>query len=112
MGPALDPEKFLKQHYSWAADEASAASDAGERRQAIGAMFENMRLESKAAGQARAILKMKNEGKQRDAVRAWQQLLPMLEQEVLGEGAADMFPANAVKADEKVEPLSFEDAAE
>lgn len=93
IGPQLEPEKFLKEHSRLASEEASAASDAGERRQEIGQLFEGMRLENKAASQARAILKIKNDGKRRDAVRTWQQLLPMLEAEILGE-TEDMFPSN------------------
>lgn len=92
-GPQLDPDKFLERHYAIAAQEQSSASDAGTRRQQIGELFDSMSLESKAASQARAILKMKNDGKKRDAVRSWEQLLPMLQREVLG-GTEDMFPSN------------------
>lgn len=104
IGPYLDPEKFLEKHHEFAVAESSAASEAGERRQEIGALFEGMRLENKAASQARAILKMKNEGKRRDAVRSWQQLLPMLENEILAD-TPDMFPENGTAEEAKVDPV-------
>lgn len=107
LGPNLDPEKFLKLHREFANGESTDASNAGERRVAIGAMFDEMRLEPKAAGQGRAILKMKNEGKMRDAVRTWQQLLPMLEDVVLGgsQDEMDLHPANGTAQEAAVDPL-------
>jgi hypothetical protein len=111
IGPKLDEDKFLQKHNAWASAEKDAASEAGERRQEIGALVEEMNLENKAASQARAVLKIKNEGKRRDAVRSWQVLLPMLEAEILGD-QGDMFPENGgpdTKVDEEnaVTPISF-----
>lgn len=110
LGPALEPEKFIEAHRRLANAEASAASDAGERRQQIGALFEGMRLENKAASQARAILKIKNEGKRRDAVRTWQQLLPMLEDAILGgvQDEMDLHPKNGTDDEAAVDPVDFE----
>ena len=118
LGPDLDPEKFVREHTVIANQEATAASEAGERRQKIGQLFEDMRLENKAASQARAILKMKNEGKQRDGVRSWQQLLPMLEEHILGgsHDEMDLHPNNGTDeeaavdpVDDSYDPASFDD---
>lgn len=114
IGPKLDPDKFLTKHKEWAAEESEAASDAGTRRQAIGTLVEDMNLSKRAASQARAILKMKKEGDRMDAVRSWEQILPMLKDEIMGD-QPDMFPENGgaetkvddVASDNAVTPIDF-----
>lgn len=108
IGPKLDADKFLTKHKEWAAEESEAASEAGERRQAIGQLVEDMNLNNKAASQARAILKMKKDGDRMDAVRSWEQILPMLKAEIMGD-QPDMFPENG-GADTKVDDAPSDNA--
>lgn len=83
-GPQIDADKLLDKHGKWSREEQDAASKAGERRQDIGAVAESMAIENKALSQFRAGMKIKNEGKQRDWLRSWQELLPIAENAILG----------------------------
>lgn len=81
---SVDYDEVIEKHSKWASEEASAASDAGERRQAIGAFAESTGVENKALSQFRAGMKIKNEGKQRDWLRSWKALLPIAESHITG----------------------------
>lgn len=78
----VDGNAFLEKHEAWTKGEASDASSAGTRREAIGAFAEESGLDTKAVSHVRAGLKIKNEGKRRDWLRSLQALLPIAEREV------------------------------
>ena len=47
-GPNVDPDKLLAKHAAWTGAETDANVVAGERRQAIGATADEMRIEGRA----------------------------------------------------------------
>ena len=83
-GPKVDADKLLDCHSKWFIAEQSANSDAGVRRQEIGALADEMSLNGTAMSQFRAGMKMKNKDKQRDWVRSVRALLVVAEQAILG----------------------------
>lgn len=102
-GPNVDPDKLLAKHAAWSEAEMDANSDAGERRQAIGATADEMRIEGKALSWFRGLLKIKNEGKKRDALLSLEALLPIARTQIMGNqpdmlerAAADLAPAAPV----------------
>lgn len=78
----VNGDELLTKHEAWAKGEASDASNAGTRREAIGAYAEKSQLENKALSQFRAGMKIKNDGKRKEWLRSLQILLPIAEREI------------------------------
>jgi hypothetical protein len=117
-GPNVDPDKLLMKHAAWSAAETDANSDAGERRQAIGAVADEMRIEGKALSWFRSLLKIKNEGRRRDALLSLEALLPIARGQIMGNqpdmlerAAADLAPETGNPATAPVEPATLADVA-
>ena len=108
-GPQIDADKLLDKHGKWSREEQDAASKAGERRQDIGSVAESMAIENKALSQFRAGMKIKNEGKQRDWLRSWQELLPIAENAILGNQPEMKLQSDDDTGPDPVEPMSDED---
>lgn len=83
-------DDLMSHHEKWAMGEKSAASDAGERRQQIGAFAEKHGIENKALSQIRAGLKIKNEGKRLDWLRSMEAMLPMAANHIRGQSTQEM----------------------
>jgi hypothetical protein len=110
-GPNVDPDKLLAKHAAWSAAETDANSDAGERRQAIGAVADEMRIEGKALSWFRSLLKIKNEGKRRDALLSLEALLPIARGQIMGNQPDMLERAAADLAPAPVEPATLADVA-
>lgn len=86
----VDYDSLITAHQRWALGEQDAASDAGERRQAIGAFAEAKGVENKALSQIRAGLKIKSEGKRLDWLRSMEAMLPLAAQAIRGNSSKEM----------------------
>lgn len=109
--PSVEYDTLIDAHSKWASAEQDAASDAGERRQQIGAFAEKHNVENKALSQIRAGLKIKNEGKRLDWLRSMEAMLPHAAQFIRGNATAEMdFEADSGEPADEVVP--FDQAAE
>lgn len=89
-GPQVEYDEIMDKHQKWAAEEGDAASDAGTRRQQIGAFVEKTGLNNKAFSQFRAGMKQKKDESRQDWLRSMKILIPLAEQAIVGNGTPDM----------------------
>jgi hypothetical protein len=78
----INADEILEKHGHWSSGEASDGSNAGKRREAIGAYAEKCGIENKAFSQFRAGMKIKNDGKRKDWLRSLELLLAVAEREI------------------------------
>ena len=111
-GPQIDADKLVDSHDKWFRAEQSSNSDAGVRRQEIGALADEMNLNGTALSQFRAGMKMKNSDKQRDWIRSLKALVVVAEEQIMG-NQPDMLPDEAPETSDPVpEPMSDQDVDE
>lgn len=86
----VDPGEFFQMHDAWTAAEGDANSDAGTRRQEMGAYQKKTGVNGKAFSQVRAGLKMKKETDRLDWLRSMKILLGIAEQRIRSESSDEM----------------------
>lgn len=86
----LEANELFEFHDKIAKEEGDAASDAGERRQAIGAFAEKTGVNNKALSQIRSGLKIKKEGKRLDWLRSMEIMLAHVSKRIRGESTMEM----------------------
>jgi hypothetical protein len=110
-GPQVEYDELLNKHQIWATEEGDAASDAGTRRQQIGAFADKHGLNNKALSQFRAGMKQKKEDSRRDWVRSMEVLLAHARAAVFG-NQPDMLDTTEAKDAKQPEPSEAEPAEE
>lgn len=104
----LEHDQLMGFHEKMAAAEGEAASDAGTRRQEIGAFIEKTGVHKKAFSQIRAGLKIKKEGDKLDWLRSMELMIGMAGAHIRGQSTAEM----DFEADDPRIPEQFTNDAE